>query len=82
MTTQSEILATKNIEILNHARLHFVSTNNNFCLCFRDNKKPMVDYYPGRGSWRIVGLSKSELMEGDVYEFIKWYEGITLGTAE
>jgi hypothetical protein len=41
---------------------------------FRESKKPMIDFYPSTGRWRIVGGRKqSSAISGGAKKFLEWY---------
>lgn len=64
----------RNMMALNRAVAgRFTSTNYGETLCFRESGKPMVDFYPSTGRWRIVGAN-SQTFRGGAESFLRWYE--------
>lgn len=59
------------IIILMEAGYEFKLTNFDRCACFREEGKPMVDFFPTTGNWMIPGSGL--LLEGGLEKFMKWY---------
>ncbi len=63
-----------NMAVLRTASFQFRETNNGECLLFREPGKPMVDFYPSTGRWRVVGTKSSPTLSGGAEAFLVWYQ--------
>jgi len=62
----------KNIEYLKSTGIPFIVRDS--AVLFRNEGKPVVDFYPGTGNWK-VGVRM--FREGSVKKFIEWYNKTT-----
>lgn len=62
-----------NMAALNASEISFTVTNYGETICFREQGKPRVDFYPSTGRWRVVG-SNSKAISGGAHKFLDWYK--------
>lgn len=70
---QHEEWRQRNTNIIATSGVSFRSANHGETFCFRERGKPMVDFYPSTGRWRVVG-AKSRTFRGGAEAFLRWYE--------
>lgn len=63
----------ENTALLEASGLDFRSTNSGECLLFREPGKPVVDFYPSTGRWRLPKIGRT--MGGHAQRFLIWYAG-------
>lgn len=65
----------KNLEILkNHSSKIKYKHKHTVCL-FREKGKPLVDFYPHTGRWKVVGKENTgHVYRGGAKPFLNWYE--------
>lgn len=64
---------TKNMDVLVESGIPFTVTNLYTVLLFREEGKPKVDFYPGTGRWRNVGVG-AVTFRGGATAFLGWYK--------
>jgi hypothetical protein len=62
-----------NMATLRSSGLTFRETNNGETILFREKSKPMVDFFPSTGRWRIVGRHP-KTFRGGARAFLPWYK--------
>ena len=69
-----------NVRIIEQSGLRYGLSNDGSVIMFREKGKPMVDFYPSSGRWRIVGTATIQKMQPAPKEsrgakaFLNWYE--------
>ena len=63
----------KNTAILESGGLNLTVTNYGETILFRESGKPMVDFYPSTGRWRVAGVTRT--FRGGADAFLNWYRG-------
>jgi len=69
---QKEDRRQKNMEVLETCPYEFTTKNHGESLLFREEGKPPIDFYPGTGRWRIVGVG-AKTFRGGATAFLSWY---------
>jgi hypothetical protein len=61
-------------EVAAEQGITFKIMNQGESLLFREKGKPMCDFYPSTGRWRVVGSEgKGKAMRGGAVAFLAWY---------